>query len=235
MSPSDKNLLEAFQDLDRKGSGLSRPPQPPASPGGGEAADPAGPRPAPRARALDNRLALEVAAVIIAFALGILFQRWLTESSAGSSGSPGGEAPGAQQAGLPPGGPAELGDPASAGSSSAPRGAPGGAGNSAAPAGGEPRSGLYDPANRFTVQAITYPLSKRDLAERTWRHFLDLGFEAFQPHVHGDQIVVLVGAEPTSAELEPVQKKVRSSLDPDGRRDGYRSAFIRRKDQLGIP
>ena len=79
-------------------------------------------------------------------------------------------------------------------------------------------TGLYNPANKTTVLAITYRdlPSLESLALSTAQHLRDAGLPAFDPIVHGGNIEVLVGAAPTKSELQPVLTKLRRTRGPGG-------------------
>lgn len=86
---------------------------------------------------------------------------------------------------------------------------------------------FLDPANRYSVLAITYPVSElaHHLANQSYRHLRDLDFAVITPRVRGSYLFVLVGASPTSRELEPLEQAIRNAPGPDGGKpyaDAYR-------------
>jgi hypothetical protein len=94
----------------------------------------------------------------------------------------------------------------------------------AVPKGDEP---LYQAANRYTVQAITYGDTElqRGLAWETHRHLRESGFPVFTPYRHRGKIVILVGASAAQAELDPLIERLRKLESPRGELE-FGSAFV---------
>lgn len=81
--------------------------------------------------------------------------------------------------------------------------------------------------NRFSVVAITLPTSElgRGLAQETYSHLQELGFEVVTPRVKGSHLVVLVGAAPTSRDLEELERRLRATRGPGGEGFPYATAY----------
>lgn len=85
-----------------------------------------------------------------------------------------------------------------------------------------PRAALTDTANQYTVLACTYKLSEeqRALAVAARAHLLGLGFpaEVFE-HTPKKQLYLLVGAAPSSRDLDDVLGRVRAATSARGVRE----------------
>lgn len=85
-----------------------------------------------------------------------------------------------------------------------------------------PRAALTDKANQYTVLACTYKLSEdqRALAVAARAHLLGLGFpaEVFE-HTPKKQLYLLVGAAPSSRDLDDVLGRVRAATSARGVRE----------------
>jgi len=249
MGNSDKHLLEIFQDIEKRDRAE-------ASGAGGSLDDPAPRRsvesiePSELRPPADRRLWSEAVACIAAFALGVLTDRLFLNGGGDAGTGEGGVAHAAttgqqetreSEYSRPLHEPAGNGGPVAAGAGSA--GAPAGS-SSGAPApgpssvgdGGAPtRPGpLFDPANAYVVQVATYNGGQGERARSTYEYLLDEGLPAFPPqHVSGN-LVLLVGARPSRAELVGIQDQVHRMPGPTGTQREFSSAYIVRKSLLGI-
>lgn len=88
---------------------------------------------------------------------------------------------------------------------------------------------LRDPANNYTLVAITYndTAANLDLAAELSRHLRGEGFEASDPIRFGTtrKYVVVVGAAPTADQLRSTTERLRSTRDPSGRPGSFADAF----------
>jgi hypothetical protein len=213
MAPDQKNLLEAFRDADRP----EPPSPPPARP----------PRPAPQPP--KERAPMQapawlpwVAAVGIAFALGIVVGR--STSDVSEAATPADETQDVAQApaGLAPR--IEPQDPAS-NEQAGPR-------EEEQAKSTDPTAALLDPANQYTVVVATYGRSRSDFAWATYDHLLEQGFQVFQPWEREREILILVGAAPTRDELRGIESRVRRLASWDGAEGAYSDAYVEKIDKL---
>jgi hypothetical protein len=95
-------------------------------------------------------------------------------------------------------------------------------------------SALFDPNNEFTVRAITYAStrSNEELARRTASHFRARGLPVGRPYDRGGDIFIVVGAASSVEDLRSLRDRVRGEVDPSGRPNQYRSAYITRIDNV---
>ena len=79
---------------------------------------------------------------------------------------------------------------------------------------------LFDLANQFTIQVITYDHSQRNLrwAQDLVSHLASRDLPVAPPQVVGDNIVVLVGASPTKEGLASLEARVRVLEDAAGKK-----------------
>lgn len=93
---------------------------------------------------------------------------------------------------------------------------------------------LLDPANRVTVQVITYRdrASMVPYAEDTVAHLVASGFRALGPLRVGDDLVVLAEAAPTKAELDPLRAAIAELADANGKEGQFADALVRNIDDL---
>ena len=245
VSTPDKHLLEAFQDIERR----------PAAAGARERREPVDlPDPSELRPPPDRRLWHELAACAVAFLLGVLTDRWvLNADREASAGAPGAGAQGSSEGstglasyeGVGNQGAGSQGvgsqgalsrppyESPEAGRGLGPNPAPASGGSSARPA-DDPAAALFDPANEFVVQVITYGGSHADLAQATYEYLLEQGLPAFPPQRVRSNLVLLVGAAPSRAELVGVQDRVHRTLGPNGRSGEFSTAQIVRKSVLGL-
>lgn len=205
----EKHLLEAFQETG------ARAPQPPAPAQAARAASSIGA--GPRA---DSSLLLRALFVLVAFGGGIVLGRWsmMLPKDARAAGP----ADGAARA------------PAASVQSAVPPSTPAGA-NAAKPAPAQPTAAaakgadaaLLDPNNRWTLLAITYgnTPANRDLARSTAEYLRKQGLPAAEPVLSGKNVVVLVGASPTSGGLFELQTALRALPGPSGRARDFATAY----------
>jgi hypothetical protein len=101
-------------------------------------------------------------------------------------------------------------------------------------AGEEATAALHDTRNVYTIVAVTYENTDAQLAlaNATYFHFEALGLPVAHPMRWQGQILVLVGAARTQAELTRIHRIVRESPDPDGRPSQYESAYLTRIDSV---
>jgi len=208
MSARRRNLLEAFQNATHAPSGPSAP-----APEGPRSEPPRPPR-APRAPGVpaEPPWLLAVVALALVFALGFALGR-------STGGKVEAASDGAAQTTRRPATPAPRPvTPAPAPENTEP-----------------PRieeSALFDVRNKYTVIVITYDngAAGQDYAWATYRHLQDQGQPVFPPVVSGKNLLVLVGAAPTSGELENTESAVRA-LVRDGKKP-YEKAYRARIDKL---
>jgi len=93
----------------------------------------------------------------------------------------------------------------------------------------DPTAPLRDPANRYTIQVVTYGSDQGDYARATQNLLADLGLPVFPPVMRGSHLEILVGAAPTSGELTELRDQVRE-LTANGRRRAFGDALIVRID-----
>ncbi len=238
MSARDKNLLEAFQGLHGARPQPAQPAAPPSAQPPAERRAPPRDEPrrpdpgaetAPRRRlVLDNRLALEIVAVLVAFSLGVLFDHAVRQAAAADEARPAEQevltrAPGADVA--------EAGRwPTPAGAAEQPSGAGGALAREEIP-----RDSLFHPDNHYTIQTITYNAGPtwEGYAEATYEYLRSQGLPAFPPVKSGGHLVLLVGAAPTGAALESLATRVRALKGPNGQFP-FSGAIVLRKEKLDI-
>ena len=85
-------------------------------------------------------------------------------------------------------------------------------------------SALTDPRNEYTIVVATYGGTQEDLAFGTYDHLEAEGLPVHPPYRVGDKIVLLVGASPSSADLEELERRVRG-LSREGRAGVYADAY----------
>ena len=93
----------------------------------------------------------------------------------------------------------------------------------------KPTDPLRDPANRYTIQVVTYGGDQGDYARATQKLLADLELPVFPPVVRGSHLEILVGAAPTSGELTDLRDRIRE-LTANGRRRAFGDALIVRID-----
>ncbi len=207
MTHFHKNLLEAFQDANDERAGSD-----PASAGPFAGAPPDEPEGRgnpqnilPTLTVRDSRVVLVIAGVaIVAFVAGLAAGRGFGGATRAAEPDTSLE--------LHPGPVAEA--PAALNSGLEP---------------GEPVNGaLRDPANAFTVLAVTYGASEGelDLAYATYYHFAELGLPVAYPVKFAGYLYVLLGAAPSRADLLALRDGIRGLEDPDGREGEYAEAYI---------
>ena len=91
-------------------------------------------------------------------------------------------------------------------------------------------SALFDPKNLWTVVVESYSNSNQDLAWATYEHLRSAGVAVFPPVASKNLVVVVVGAAPTSKELEKTEAAVRALLR-NGKKE-YEDAYRARIDKL---
>lgn len=93
---------------------------------------------------------------------------------------------------------------------------------------------LFDPGNKWTVQAIEYKESTRfrELAGKVYAALLAQNLPVCQPYSNGSSIYVVVGAAPNSADLERLLAQVRAATAQDGRKGEFSTAYLRPIDKL---
>jgi len=86
---------------------------------------------------------------------------------------------------------------------------------------------LLDPNNRWTLLAVTYGNSpaNRELARSTAEYLRKQGLPAAEPVQSGKNVVVLVGAAPTSGGLFELQTALRALPGPSGRARDFATAY----------
>ncbi|MBI1382788.1 MAG: hypothetical protein GC161_17075 [Planctomycetaceae bacterium] len=88
---------------------------------------------------------------------------------------------------------------------------------------------LRDPANAYTLVAITYndTAANLELAAELSQHLRSEGFEASDPIRYGTtrKYVVVVGAAPTADQLRSTTERLRATRDPSGRAGSFADAF----------
>jgi hypothetical protein len=92
---------------------------------------------------------------------------------------------------------------------------------------------LQDPANVYTVLVVTYGDTQIDLARATQQLLGDMGLPVFPPVRNGNHLEILVGASPTTAGLQEIQRRVREATDWNGVRGAFRDAYaVRIEDHV---
>ena len=219
----DPNLFEAFKDVSARQTEESQAPKASKAPGsigslGGSSSRAPGSGPDPRA-----------ALVVVALMLGSFGAGWFLRGpgEAVQAKGPADEGAGGERVVQPGSGGGSWLD----GGGSEDWAPTSGTGNSGS---GEvsAATGLYNPANEYTVLAITYAdlpsLEIRALS--TAQYLRDHGLPAFDPIKNGDKIEVLVGAAPTRSELQTVMSKLQGTRGPSGTSFDFRSALPVRID-----
>lgn len=87
---------------------------------------------------------------------------------------------------------------------------------------------LLDPRNRYTVKAIQYDANERSLAlaKEVCAHFARRSLPVCTPYQRGGSLVILVGAAANTADLEELQRAVKSIDSPNGAKGEFGSAYI---------
>jgi hypothetical protein len=87
---------------------------------------------------------------------------------------------------------------------------------------------LADPANRYTVLAVTYVRTNRNhrWAQDYVSHFAGQDLPVAPPQIVDDQILVLVGASPSKEGLDELLARVRATPDVGGRQGAFASAYV---------
>ena len=77
---------------------------------------------------------------------------------------------------------------------------------------------FLDPANAYTVVAITYDDTEngRDRAIDTYRHLQAAEFDVVYPRRKGGKLLIFVGASPGYRDLESVESRLRRTAGPNG-------------------
>lgn len=111
---------------------------------------------------------------------------------------------------------------------------PAASGSAAAPTDASIEAALVDPANRFTIQAISYDdtPTNRQLAAATAGTFRSAGLPAADPRRSGRYVVVVIGAAPTREALEGLCDRVRTMPDASGNAGAFSGARISEIDRL---
>jgi hypothetical protein len=89
-------------------------------------------------------------------------------------------------------------------------------------------SALLDSRNRYTVKAIQYDANERNLAlaKEVCAHFARRSLPVCTPYQRGGSLSILVGAAPNTADLEELQRAVKSIDSPNGAKGDFASAYI---------
>lgn len=89
-------------------------------------------------------------------------------------------------------------------------------------------SGLYNPANLYTVLAITYTdvPSNQGLAKKISEYLREKGLPAFEPTLNKGRIEILVGAAETQGALQDVTSRLRKTRGPSGNTFDFQSAYV---------
>lgn len=210
----------------------ARPPEPPARPPGGEAAAGAGAPGLNLTAAVTQPVVL--ALFLLVFALGFFSGR-LSTPAVNAGGPAGGGAPATSSS--------DSGGESGSGSSAGTRApGPGGAAPAIPVAGGgddavqsDPvLARLFDPELRFTIQLISYNDSDytRRLSEELVTYLRAQDFQASPPLKVGDNLTVLVGAEPTQEGLASTLAALRRTPGPNGEAGAFADARVRGIDDL---
>ncbi|MCC6406041.1 MAG: hypothetical protein IT453_02665 [Planctomycetes bacterium] len=93
---------------------------------------------------------------------------------------------------------------------------------------------LLDARNRYTIKAIQYDANERNLAlaKEVAAHFAKRSLPVCTPYQRGNSLVVLVGAAANTAELEALQRAVKSMDSPNGGKGDFASAYIAPIDSI---
>ncbi|MBI5435490.1 MAG: hypothetical protein HZA52_21830 [Planctomycetes bacterium] len=93
---------------------------------------------------------------------------------------------------------------------------------------------LLDARNRYTIKAIQYDANERNLAlaKEVAAHFAKRSLPVCTPYQRGNSLVVLVGAAANTAELEELQRAVKSMDSPNGGKGDFASAYIAPIDSI---
>jgi hypothetical protein len=226
--PHKKNLLEAFQSVGGP-KAATPPPSPPSA-----APAPVVQRGSPEqsaamAKAFHAarrgppslpRSLLWIAGAGLVFAVGLTIGRGFSDSRAQES------EPDAR-------GPLASGAPATAGSAAAP--AAGASIPAASPgSAARPRAdlALWDRANRYTLVVVTYAKGREDYAWATHDYLSEKALPVCTPIEKGKNLVVLMGAAPTSEALATLQRTVRELPGPNGEKRPFDDAYVEKIDTL---
>lgn len=87
---------------------------------------------------------------------------------------------------------------------------------------------LLDTRNRYTVKAIQYDANERSfaLAKEVCAHFARRSLPVCTPYQRGGSLSILVGAAANTADLEELQRAVKSIDSPNGTKGEFASAYI---------
>jgi len=86
---------------------------------------------------------------------------------------------------------------------------------------------FLDPANRVTIQAITYPNTRlgEEKAFETYDFLKQQGFPVVTPRSRGSYLFVFVAAAPSQKDLAELRKSLQAAETPDGRLS-FKDAYI---------
>ena len=252
MTPRQRNLLEAFRDAgDSGGSGepssagpFAAPPSPPPS-SGAESASPQGMLPSSAdqgrvRRPLPGWIPLAFAAALI-FVIGIVVGK--NTGGAGNEVEAAGpdseevaeehareQGPGivtpAEILSSSGGSPSTGGAPAHEARTGSGTSGDSGRGPAAGPRPADRIAALKDERNVYTVLVVTYGASQIDHARAPEDFLGDLGLPVFPPVTRGQYLEILVGAAPTTGELQAILNRVREATDWNGVRGAFKDAFV---------
>lgn len=165
------------------------------------------------------RRPIVLAAMLFTFALGVYLRPMMVPEATGptASGAPGATVAELERLAGRSGGITEL--PSAAELSSASSGL---------------AAALLDPANRATIQVITYRdrASMVPYAEDTVAHLVASGFRAMGPLRVGENLVVLAEAAPTVDELAALRDAIAVLPDANGKDGQFSDALVRNIDDL---
>lgn len=87
---------------------------------------------------------------------------------------------------------------------------------------------LLDPANRYTITAISYDANERNLAlaKSVAAHFAKRSLPVCTPYQRDKKLFVVVGAAPNTTQLEDLKRAVNNMDSPDGQKGEFASAYI---------
>lgn len=87
---------------------------------------------------------------------------------------------------------------------------------------------LLDPANRYTITAISYDANERNLAlaKAVAAHFAKRSLPVCTPYQRDKKLFVVVGAAPNTTQLEDLKRAVNNMDSPNGQKGEFASAYI---------